>query len=171
VIKIIKSSLWLPNYLADSILDLEIKTLKSAQITHLVFDLDRTLVKRRTNVMSPEYLKFIKKLKNAGYVIILGSNTRRDIDDLSKLLGIEVVRPKGVAIKPSKSFYARLISATHTTPEHIAMIGDHILNDVFGANRAGMTSIMVRPLHHKTSLLKRYYIKNALKHAGKIRSI
>lgn len=168
MIKLIHDSVWLPNYVADSILDIDVQILRVLDITHLVFDLDKTLVFHHSNILSHEYVQHIAALRKEGFQIFLGSNTRREIIDITDLLGIEAVRAKGMSIKPFASFYKRIISATDTTPDHIAMVGDHFLNDVFGANRAGLTTIMVKALRHrKPSPINAIYIKYALKYKNK----
>ena len=46
-----------------------------------------------------------------------------------------------------------------TTKENTLFIGDQIFTDVLGANRAGLYTIMVKPIHPKEEIqivLKRY---------------
>ena len=46
-----------------------------------------------------------------------------------------------------------------TDPAHTLFVGDQLFTDVFGANRAGIPSCLVRPIHPKEEIqivLKRY---------------
>jgi len=165
VIEINHLSNWYPDFVSDSILDIDWKVLKRAGITHVVFDLDKTLVNHGSNVVSQEYMNYLETIRIAGFTIMIGSNTRRDISSLSALLGVIAIVPTGVSYKPLPSFYRRIIAEVDADPAHIAMVGDHILNDVIGANRAGFTTILVEGLHGKASLVYRAYLKLALKYA------
>lgn len=52
-----------------------------------------------------------------------------------------------------------------TTKENTLFIGDQIFTDVLGANRAGLYTIMVKPIHPKEEIqivLKRYLEKIVL---------
>lgn len=165
MIKIYSSSVLLPDYVADSVLDIDPGTLKQTGVTHIVFDLDKTLVRYRSNKISPDYLQLVVSLQEAGFVVLIGSNTRRDITSLTSLLGAQAIVPKGLSYKPHRSFYKRLVDAAGTSPDCMVMIGDHILNDAIGANLAGFNTILVRGLRSKTSLVYRAYIKRVLTHA------
>jgi HAD superfamily phosphatase (TIGR01668 family) len=162
MITVQKHSLWLPNYIVANILAIDGKLLRVARVTTIVFDLDNTLVARRTNIISAQYVRSISALKKMGFTVLIGSNTRRDITKLAALLDVATVVPEGLSYKPRASFYARVAAAANTQPEHIAMVGDHILYDIFGANRAGYTSILVQALHGKPSPLLRLYTRYAL---------
>lgn len=152
------SSVWQPNYIVDSVLSLDIAELQRIGVTHLVFDLDNTLVARRANTLTPKHLQQVAALKQAGFTVLLGSNTRRDVSSITNLLDVVAVPSTLVSIKPFRSFYRRVIVAADTTPEHIAMIGDHMLNDVMGANRAGLCSILVKSLAGRRSLVNHTYL-------------
>jgi predicted HAD superfamily phosphohydrolase YqeG len=52
-----------------------------------------------------------------------------------------------------------------TTPENTLFVGDQLLTDVWGAKRAGIYSILVKPIHPKEEIqivLKRYLEKIVL---------
>jgi HAD superfamily phosphatase (TIGR01668 family) len=156
VIEISKPSVWLPNYIVESIVDLDSSRLHSRGITHIVFDIDKTLVEQRVNILSPEYLQFLRSLQHDGFTLLIGSNTRRNISGISKSLHIFPVQPKGLSYKPRKSFYQRIMAEAHTSPDHIAMVGDHIINDVIGPNRANFVTILVAASHLSAPLKRRY---------------
>ena len=52
-----------------------------------------------------------------------------------------------------------------TTPENTLFVGDQLFTDVWGAKRAGIYSILVKPIHPKEEIqivLKRYLEKIVL---------
>jgi|GEM_PF-1409524 len=161
--RITNSSWFYPDFTVRSVLDIDAATLRAAGITHLVFDLDRTLVPRHAEALTSAYRKHIYSLQQAGLTILIGTNSRRDTSRLAEQLGVIVVRPIGLSMKPRRSFYTRLWQQTHTTPEHIAMAGDHIINDVIGPNRAGFTSILVAALTHRPTPVQQYYQRRIIR--------
>jgi len=157
-------SIWSPDYIADGILGIDPSTLKATGVTHIVFDLDDTLARRRDSAISPGYLQFVRSLQAADFNVLIATNTPRNISTLTKRLNAEAVHPKGLSRKPLRSFYKRVIDKSGAAPDHIVMIGNHILNDIVGANRAGMTTVLVKPLRPRLSLAYRFYATYARIH-------
>ncbi|HSW79559.1 MAG TPA: YqeG family HAD IIIA-type phosphatase [Candidatus Saccharimonadales bacterium] len=167
MIKIKQNKSWLPDYMAESVVQIDADELRKAAITHLVFDLDNTLLIHKTNELSAETVAYIAGLRQAGFKIILGSNTRRDTDAVVEAMQGKGVRVRGLSMKPFKSYYKKVIAAAETEPEHIAMIGDHLINDVIGANRAGLKTILVKSLSRRTLTFNAAYIQWLKKYAQK----
>lgn len=166
MIKVIHTSNWSPDFIGDSILDIDSKALKRVGISHIVFDLDNTLVRHGSNTISQKYLNYLNALQKAGFTTIIGSNTRRDIRSLAAILNSNIIVPSGISYKPFPSFYRRIVTTSGTNPKHIAMVGDNVLNDIIGANHAGFTTILVNGLRSRTSPAFRLYFKLALRHAS-----
>ncbi len=166
MIKLNKRAFWLPNFVADTVLDIDADALQRAGITHVVFDLDETLVRRQTNVLTPRYRRFIHGLQAAGFTVMLGTNSRRNVTDLSTSLGIVAVQPRGLSYKPLPSFYTRVMTVADASPQHIVMVGDHIINDIAGANLSGLTTVLIKRRHSKRSRLRQAYIYLAIKFSG-----
>lgn len=167
MIKIKHSAIWYPDYRADTMLDIDAKVLYDIGITHIVFDLDNTLVHRGVNALKEDYTARIADLKAQGFTVLIGTNSRRDVGSIKRVLDVAVVQPTKLSYKPRRSFYARLIRAAGTSPEHIAMVGDHFINDVTGGNRAGLTTILVDTPHLPPALLKQLYIRRLVRHHGR----
>ena len=53
------------------------------------------------------------------------------------------------ARKPCKKSYNKIISIYRFNPEEIACVGDQLLTDIIGANKMGMTSILINPISKK----------------------
>ncbi len=164
--KINRTSFWLPNYIADSVFELDVKTLKKIGITHLVFDLDDTLITGHVQKLTSETVAHIASLKRAGFTILLGSNTRRDISAIVDSIHAHHIRSQGLIFKPRKNFYRQVIQEANVSPEHVAMVGDHPINDVLGPNRIGFTTILIKSLNGKTYSFNSWFINLVLKQVG-----
>ena len=56
---------------------------------------------------------------------------------------------KGRAMKPLKLYIRKAMKHLGSDEKSTALIGDQIFTDVWGANRAGITSVLVSPLTDK----------------------
>jgi uncharacterized protein len=156
-----RASSFYPDYIVDSVLQITPEKLKSLGVTHIAFDVDDTLVPRGQDTLSPEYLAHLQKLEEEGIQILIGSNTQRDITNVISQLKGQIVRPTTLRFKPQKAYYKSVVSAAKTTTHHVAMAGDRILNDIIGANRAGLITILVLPFARKPGRLHKLYLKRA----------
>lgn len=152
-----------PNYIAESVLDISAKELKAIGCTHLVFDVDETITPRRHDVLTKKVIDHINKLEKSGVVVMIGSNTPRDLSTVSKPINAKVVFPSRTVFKPLKSYYKRVIKEAGVPKTQVVMVGDRIMNDILGANHAGLTTIQVKPFKRKQGPILKRYIKHALK--------
>jgi hypothetical protein len=70
------------------------------------------------------------------------------------------------ASKPGTGAFLKASRLMELKPANIAVIGDQIFTDVYGGNRAGMFTILVKPIHKKENtfvMLKRFPEKIVLK--------
>lgn len=54
--------------------------------------------------------------------------------------------------KPRRRGYERAMSQMGTTRETTLFVGDQIFTDIYGANRAGIRSVLVRPIHPREEI-------------------
>ena len=69
------------------------------------------------------------------------------------------------AHKPSTKNYIRAMEIMGTDRTNTVFVGDQLFTDVWGAKRAGIRNILVRPIHPKEEIqivLKRYLEKIVL---------
>lgn len=69
------------------------------------------------------------------------------------------------AHKPSVKNYVKAMGLLGTDRENTLFIGDQLFTDVYGAKRAGIRNILVKPIHPKEEIqivLKRYLEKIVL---------
>lgn len=153
------SSIFYPDYVIGTILELDPSRLKALRLTHIAFDIDETLVPRRHDVLPDEYRRHLQAIADHGIGIFIASNTSRDLDSITKLIKAQLIKPSKLIFKPRRAYFQKIIGEADVPPQQIAMVGDRIVNDIVGANRAGLVSILVKPVARKQSKLYLKYLK------------
>ncbi len=111
----------------------------------VLMDVDNTLLPWRAEEVPVETLAWVSAGREAGLDFCLVSNTRRvaRLEKLAKTMGAGFVRARN---KPSRRMYRQALLQYKVEPSQAVMIGDQLLTDVWGANRAGIDAIWVRPM-------------------------
>jgi HAD superfamily phosphatase (TIGR01668 family) len=137
-----------PNYIAPGALGINYDQLAGNGVRHLVFDVDNTLVSFGERDLSPEIRDLILRLQESRKFISirLATNSPRRLKWLKDELGLHITQPRPWRFKPLPSFYNYIQRSIHDQPGSIAMIGDKLIQDIWGANAAGFTSVLVQPL-------------------------
>jgi HAD superfamily phosphatase (TIGR01668 family) len=137
-----------PNYIAPGILAINYDHLFAGGIRHLVFDVDNTLVSFGEPALDPPVRKFLLTLKTRPEVccLRLASNSVRDLSRITGALGVTATQPGFLSFKPLPAFYRAIVRAVGDDPATIAMIGDKLIQDIWGANAVGITTVLVAPL-------------------------
>ena len=109
----------------------------------LVFDIDNTLVEHDQPVTLPA-IELFENLKEMGFkTCIISNNKDYRVKPLADALESEYVYKAG---KPSKAGYEKGMEIMGTNRENTLFIGDQIFTDIWGANKAGIHSILVKPI-------------------------
>lgn len=117
--------------------------LRERGVRGLLVDADDTII-AGDDAPSDEVTGWIADLHAAGIKVALLSNgTHGRIERLGKMLGIPYLSLVG---KPLRIAFRRGLRAIGTEAPQTAMVGDQLFTDVLGANCAGLTSVLVRPL-------------------------
>ena len=129
----------------------------------VLFDVDNTLVPH--GAPADERAKqLFQRLQTIGYHVCLMSNNKEPrVKSFCEAAGVEHYIFK--ANKPSIAGYQRAMERIGTDKTNTLFVGDQIFTDVFGAKRAGIKSILVKPIHRKEEIqivLKRYLEKIVL---------
>lgn len=143
--------LFVPDFTADHILDVNFSKLYSLGIRHILIDLDLTLKKKMSRKLEPKVNDFLihnfKKYKFES--ISIASNNILNLERYSVPLQAHLFQPfwRGIRFirKPNQAFYERILKEIRADPKKCVMIGDKLHGDVFGANRMGMMSVLVKP--------------------------
>lgn len=146
-----------PTEYVNSIYDIDILSLKNKGIKVLVADIDNTLAKTKERIPAEAVVRWIEKAKSYGMHVVLSSNnSQKRVSEYNKSLKLFAVHR---AYKPFKYGFSKIAKKFNVQKHEICMIGDQIFTDIWGANKAGVMSVLVMPLSTDEGIgirLKRY---------------
>lgn len=137
-----------PAHAADSLEQVDLKRLWERGKRLILLDVDNTLVEWKGENFAPTIIEWLDQAKSMGFQLCILSNTRRveRLGRITQLLDIPTVRGR---FKPSRAMYRLALIKFHMKPEQAIMIGDQMMTDILGANRAGVDAIWVRKMASK----------------------
>ena len=138
-------SLFRADYLADNIYDITGEALARRGIRLLLADLDNTLVPYGVPLPDERLRAWRDELKEHGVTLFILSNNRHESRPriFAQALDVPYI---GHAGKPKTPSFFAAMEQMGATREQTAIIGDQIFTDVLGGNRAGVATILVRPI-------------------------
>ena len=136
-------------YVKD-IYTIDYKKLKSYGIKCILFDLDNTLVPYFRNKPSRKIKDLIEKLKENGFKVIIFSNSgKKRLAPFKKILEVDC---SYLSRKPFQKKFKKVLKEYKYTQSEVTMIGDQIMTDIYGGNRMGIFTVLVKPISKKESL-------------------
>ena len=134
-----------PDLRVETVLELSPDRLRQMGLEALLLDVDGTLKNYRAESLRPEVMAWLERLREAGIRLCLLSNGRsRRIGRLAERLGLPFVSQ---ACKPLPYGCRRAMRMLGFTSRQTAVVGDQVFADVMAARLAGLSSILVRPIH------------------------
>lgn len=130
---------------AESMLHIDLEPLAKAGKRLVLMDVDNTLLPWRSEQLTEEAAAWVRGGKALGFDFCLISNTR-DRDRLKRLADQLDVHYMLGKFKPSRQMFFRALEQFNVEPGAAVMIGDQLVTDVYGANRAGIDAIWVKRL-------------------------
>lgn len=128
----------------------------------VIFDIDNTLVPHGAPA-DERAEKLFRRLKEIGFESCLISNNQEArVKMFNRNIGTKYIYN---AHKPSTKNYIRAMEMMGTDRSNTVFVGDQLFTDVWGAKRAGIHNILVKPIHPKEEIqivLKRYLEKIVL---------
>lgn len=122
----------------------------------LIFDIDNTLVPHGAPA-DDRAVALFARLKAIGFRCCLISNNQEPrVKMFNRDIGVDYVYD---AHKPSTKNYIKAMEIMGTDRSNSLFIGDQLFTDVWGAKRAKIANILVKPIHPKEEIqivLKRY---------------
>lgn len=151
-----------PDQYVASTYVIDFEKLYEEGVRGLIFDIDNTLVPH--GAPADERAKALfARLKAIGFRCCLISNNQKPrVEMFNKDIQVDYVYN---AHKPSTRNYLRAMEIMGTDRRSSVFIGDQLFTDVWGAKRAGIPNILVKPIHPKEEIqiaLKRYLEKIVL---------
>lgn len=139
----------------------------------VIFDIDNTLVPHGAPA-DERAKKLFRRLEEIGFQSCLLSNNQKPrVEMFNREIGTIYICN---AHKPSRKNYIHAMELMGTDRSSTIFVGDQLFTDVWGAKRAGIRNILVKPIHPKEEIqivFKRYleklvlhFYKKGLKNKG-----
>lgn len=146
-----------PNKLIDSVYSLDWEAL-SRTYGGVIFDIDNTLVPHGA-AADEAAITLFQKIHGLGMKTMLVSNNGEErVKPFAAQVQTDYVYKAG---KPKAAGYRKAMAKMGTVPENTLFIGDQIFTDVWGANRAGIYTMLTRPIDTSTDeiqiVIKRWF--------------
>ena len=132
-----------PDIYIDSAYDIDFEALYEDGYRGIVFDIDNTLVEHGAPV-TKRCKDLFERLRKTGFdTCIISNNKEARVKPLADAVGSKYVSK---ANKPSPVNYIKAMELMNTSKSETFFVGDQLFTDVWGANRAGIMSILVKPI-------------------------
>lgn len=119
-------------------------TLHEKGIKLIICDVDNTLVPHDEKYPDQTAEEFVRNVQSEGFQFCLISNNFSErVDAFAHKLNVHTY---SMAKKPLKVTYKKIMKDYGLSGKQIASIGDQLLTDVLGGNRAGIYTILSKPL-------------------------
>ena len=146
-----------PDALSDSIYDIDFKKLYHMGYRGVLFDIDNTLTEHGAPATA-SVIHFFENLRAIGFTTCLVSNNKapRILPFAKEVNSYYVCDAK----KPRKKGYLAGIEKMGIKKKETLMVGDQIFTDIWGANNAGVYSVLVDPISPKEEIqivIKRFF--------------
>ena len=131
-----------PAHAVNTLVDLDLDDLYAQGKRLILLDVDNTIVHHNADEATPEIAAWLNRAKAAGFDLCILSNTNR-VERLARIcesVGVETVRGR---MKPSRAMFDMALDRFDRRPEEALMVGDQLVTDVLGANRAGIDAVWV----------------------------
>lgn len=151
-----------PKEYVDSAYVINFDSLAKKGCKGIIFDIDNTLVPHGAPA-DERAKKLFAHLKELGMKACLLSNNKEPrVSMFNKDVQVFTISKGG---KPNPKGYQKAMELMGTDVQTTIFVGDQLFTDVWGANRTGIYSILVKPIHPKEEIqivLKRYLEKIVL---------
>ncbi len=131
--------------------DIDFMHLHKEGIKACFFDIDHTILARDSGKIDSSVVESLINSK-IDYYIATNRSLTDDVNNIAKQIEAKgIMCSDGRKIfKPRKVYYKKLIEMSGLKPNQIAMIGDRLVQDIWGSNRMGVTSVLVNKLGSQT---------------------
>ena len=138
-------ALFRAGFLADDIYQITGEKLARRGIRLLLADLDNTLAPYGVPLPDLRLRVWRDGLAQNGVALLILSNNRHETRPriFAQGLGVPYI---GHAGKPKLHSFLAAMDQMGVGPEETAIVGDQVFTDVLGGNRAGVTTILVKPI-------------------------
>lgn len=133
-----------PTWMIEAIYDITPEQLQQQGVEAVLTDLDNTLIAWNNPDGTPELLHWIETMKNAGIPVIVVSNNKAErVSRAIHHLELDFVAR---AMKPLTKGFKEVQTTYRIPKDKMIMVGDQLMTDIKGANRAGIRTVLVKPI-------------------------
>ncbi|MDN6207077.1 MAG: YqeG family HAD IIIA-type phosphatase [Lactococcus sp.] len=133
-----------PDFLLAAAYQLTAESLKRHQIHAVLVDLDNTLTAWNNPDGTQEMRDWLAEMKATNIKVVVVSNNNHD--RVKRAVARFDVPFISRAMKPFDYGIKKAIKLVDEQPEHVIMVGDQLMTDIRAAKRAGIRSVLVKPL-------------------------
>ena len=141
---------YMPDFAIEAVYDLTVESLKKHGIKAVLVDLDNTLIAWNNPDGTPEMKQWLHDVRDAGIrIIVVSNNTKKRVKRAVEKFEIDYVC---WSMKPFTWGIDRALKEFHFEKNEVVMVGDQLMTDIRASHRAGIRSILVKPLVEHDSL-------------------
>lgn len=138
-----------PDTYLDSVDDIDFEMYYKKGIRGIVSDIDNTLVPHGAPA-DEHIIKVFEKIHGMGIDTCLISNNKKlRVEPFAKAVNSKFIYD---AHKPSRESYKKAMGLMNTDKESTLFIGDQIFTDIWGANRTGIETVMLKQIDKKEEI-------------------
>ena len=145
-----------PKQRAASAYNIPYERLREKGIRGVIFDIDNTLVPHDAPA-EKKTVELFERLHRLGCATcLLSNNKEKRVAEFAGQVDSPYIFKAG---KPKTGGYEKAMELMGTDLTSTLFVGDQLFTDVFGANRAGIASVLVNPINPREEIqivLKRY---------------
>jgi HAD superfamily phosphatase (TIGR01668 family) len=138
-----------PKRLAESSYTIDYEKLYREGYRGILFDIDNTLVEHGADA-TERAIQLFARLKKIGFqTCLISNNSDERVRRFNQKIKTNYIHK---ANKPSVKNYIRATKIMGTRIDNTVFVGDQLFTDVYGANRIGMMTYLVKPIHPKEEI-------------------
>jgi len=149
--------LCVPDEVVRGVDEIDLDALAARGFGGMLIDVDNTLLAHGTLEVEPARLAWVRRAVERFSVCLLSNSIfGKRVRRLRDLLGIHGISVWNWNRKPFAGGFRRALALIGSAPERTVMIGDQLLSDMLGGNRAGLHTILVTPIHPTEFVVTRH---------------
>lgn len=135
---------FLPSEYVKNVFHIQPEKLVARGVKGIITDLDNTLVEWDRPLATAEIIDWVTSMRDVGIqVMIVSNNNNTRVKAFCDPLGIPFICD---ARKPLRKSFNKALTTMGIQKEQAVFIGDQMMTDILGGNRAGLHTILVVPV-------------------------
>lgn len=145
---------FLPNEQVNNVFEITAEKLTKQGIKGIITDLDNTLVEWDRPLATSKVIDWLAEMEQSGIAVtIVSNNNENRVKKFSEPHQIPYIFR---ARKPFSHAFTEALHKMNLKKEETVVIGDQLLTDILGGNRAGFYTILVVPVAQTDGLVTKF---------------